>query len=247
MPGRARPAQSLPPRSALTLIELMVVIGIVAVLLAIVVPVIRSLRESNRIMMCAANLHAIHTAIKAYSIDEGAVPPYDLKPADDPSSAATVPQGNGLYTLLTTGYLGRDMTLHCPSHTNVQTDNPHFFHTYDIRDTQARTDSASPLSLLNQYKYLPYRGAASGDPDYHRQLARGTGTSPYTATVYDPSWRPDDSSVVCWCDKHYMTLLRGGVGQYQVLFWGGNVDLRPKSLMQGTGTDPTEAWRVRPQ
>jgi type II secretory pathway pseudopilin PulG len=248
MPGRPRPIHPLPPvRSAFTIVELMVVIGIIVILIAIIVPVIRSLRESNRLMTCASNMHAISTALKAYTIDEGSVPtPYQLSPADYSAAPATGVAGNGLRTLYTAGYLGHEPSLHCPSQINVLPSNVAYYHCYDSVDSQARYNSdttANPLGAANQRKYLPYRGAASTDPDYHRQLAHGATTVP----AYDRSWHPDDSAVVLWCDFHAATLTRGGKGQYQVLYWGGNVELIPVNLMQGTGTDPSDAWRVKPQ
>jgi prepilin-type N-terminal cleavage/methylation domain-containing protein len=230
-------------RAAFTLIELMVVIGIVVILIALVVPVIKSLRESNRLMTCASNMHAISVAIKSYTLDEGCPPtPYELNPADYSASATGV-AGFGLHTLYSAGYIGRESTLHCPSQFNVKKSDPLYYHSYDSIDKLARVDASNPLGNMNQRKYLPYRGAADTDADYHRQLAHGTGTVP----AYDRQWHPDDTAVVCWCDQHAQSFTRGGVGQYQVLFWGGNVETVPKTVMQGSGTDPTEAWRVKPQ
>jgi type II secretory pathway pseudopilin PulG len=56
----------------------MVVIAIIAVLIAILLPVYRSAREHTRQRACMANLFQIATAIRMYRMDEGAYPgPYE--------------------------------------------------------------------------------------------------------------------------------------------------------------------------
>jgi len=224
----------------MTLIELMVVISIGVILIAITVPIGKSLREGNRMMACGAHLHAIHQALKMYMLDERGVPPYELAVGDDPSNPLTEPIGPGLYVLYTMGYLGDDENLHCPSQVGIAKTDDRYYHAYDGRDTLAGFDPGGNLSMLNQYRYLPYRGEDDPDnADYHRQLAPGTGK----VTAYDPSWRPDDSALICWCDQHAISFTRGGEGQYQVLYWGGQTEVKPKSLFREAGTD---AWRVRP-
>ncbi len=226
-----------------TVLELMVVIGIVVLLTAITIPLGKSLREGNSMMTCASRLHAIHQAIRMYYLDERGVPPHQLPAGGNPSDPTTEADGPGLWALYELGYLGKRNMLHCPHHRRVQIDSPRYFHSYDMRDPAAKYDSSNPLSALNQYKYLPYRGVDDpADPDYFRQLCRGTGTTP----VYDPSWQPDDTAVVCWCDWHADSYKRGGEYQYQVLFWGGEVKTMPRSLFRDTSIPPTEAWRVRP-
>jgi len=223
-----------------TLLELMVVIGIAVLLTAITIPVGKSMRAGNRMMACAANLHAIHQALKVYFLDEHGVPPLELAAGDDPTSTSTEPVGIGLRGLYLTGYLGRESVLHCPEDAARQKSDPLYYRAYDSRDTAAGYDPSNNLSALNQYKYLPYRGEDNPSvADYYRQLARGIGTT----TVYDPTWQPDDTAVVCWCDYHAYSFTRGGEGQYQVLYWDGRVQVKPQSLFRQSGQD---AWRVRP-
>lgn len=56
-------------RAAFTLIELLVVIGIVAILAAILFPVIAKAREAGRKTVCASNLRQIGTAFAMYTGD----------------------------------------------------------------------------------------------------------------------------------------------------------------------------------
>jgi len=86
---------------AFTLIELLVVLGIIAVLLAILLPVMSSVREQGRCAGCLSNLRQIGHALVLYSGDyKGRLPPADLR---DP--AFLHPPGNWATILVTGKYL----------------------------------------------------------------------------------------------------------------------------------------------
>jgi prepilin-type N-terminal cleavage/methylation domain-containing protein len=55
--------------NSFTLIELLVVMAIIALLVGILMPSLKSARESARATRCQANLHSIGQAIKAYMMD----------------------------------------------------------------------------------------------------------------------------------------------------------------------------------
>jgi prepilin-type N-terminal cleavage/methylation domain-containing protein/prepilin-type processing-associated H-X9-DG protein len=62
-------------KSGFTLIELLVVIGIIALLLAILLPALQEARERGRRTVCLSNLHQIHLAMTMYADDnEGKLP-----------------------------------------------------------------------------------------------------------------------------------------------------------------------------
>jgi prepilin-type N-terminal cleavage/methylation domain-containing protein len=58
-----------PRLQAFTLVELLVVIGIITVLLAILLPALNAARERARRIKCASNLHQIDLALRTYAQD----------------------------------------------------------------------------------------------------------------------------------------------------------------------------------
>src|ERR1700722_4074834 len=62
-----------PMRLGFTLLELLVVIGIIAILVGILVPAVNFVRESSRTAKCMSNLKQIGTAITQYAMEHAAV------------------------------------------------------------------------------------------------------------------------------------------------------------------------------
>jgi prepilin-type N-terminal cleavage/methylation domain-containing protein/prepilin-type processing-associated H-X9-DG protein len=81
------PAVSSDKRAAFTLVELLVVIGIVAVLIGLLFPALRKARESAQTASCLANLHQIGVAINAYAVQSRGKIPFG--PKAPPFTSAT--------------------------------------------------------------------------------------------------------------------------------------------------------------
>ncbi|MBM3495053.1 MAG: prepilin-type N-terminal cleavage/methylation domain-containing protein [Armatimonadetes bacterium] len=62
-------------RRGYTLIEILVVVGIIAIIVAILFPVFATVRENGRMAKCTSNLHQWGTAIQMYRDDWGGIDP----------------------------------------------------------------------------------------------------------------------------------------------------------------------------
>ncbi len=71
-----------PRRGGFTLVELLVVIGIIAILVAILLPTLARARSGGRSAVCAANLRGIHTAQLLYASDHRTLTPTTADAAD---------------------------------------------------------------------------------------------------------------------------------------------------------------------
>jgi prepilin-type N-terminal cleavage/methylation domain-containing protein/prepilin-type processing-associated H-X9-DG protein len=65
-----------PRRPGFTLVELLVVIGIIAVLIGILLPVLSGVRERSRSLKCQSNLKQVVSALMAYAADHKGSLPY---------------------------------------------------------------------------------------------------------------------------------------------------------------------------
>jgi len=61
-------------RSAFTLIELAVVVGVIAILMALLIPTVQSAREASRRTVCVSNLRQLGAALHSYVSSVGVLP-----------------------------------------------------------------------------------------------------------------------------------------------------------------------------
>lgn len=89
------PRAARPSRRGFTIVELLVVIGIILVLITLLLPVLTGAREASRRAACASNLRQLSQAMFAYATDhDGALP---VQHGD--RTNATAPTGQDLWDL----------------------------------------------------------------------------------------------------------------------------------------------------
>lgn len=100
-------------KSAFTLIELLVVIAVIALLTAILIPVLGKAREQGRRVACMGNIRQFIIGIQAYASDHGEKLPSGLSDARNPEDEHTPILSRDIRNTLVT-IIGEESSLSCP-------------------------------------------------------------------------------------------------------------------------------------
>jgi len=176
---------------AFTLVELLVVMGIIAVLTAILLTVVAKVSHIRDVTACAANLRSVGVAVWSFAMDEsGDLPEHHHVPGIDFDTTMMREDEGENYVNLgqLLGYISRPESLYCPSH--------------DADDTP---------ELAFDSKANPFRNGAfaSRNHDEHPGQGKGLNNHPYNPPVgvnssyparslLDPGPRP-----VAWAVRNF--------------------------------------------
>lgn len=111
------------PRCGFTLVELLVVIGIIAVLISILLPALAKVRESANRTACLSNLRQVHASFNYYAMDNADQVPLGYRTASKQfNSMVFSATAGGAWVLFgrlyAGGYIQNPAILFCPSENN---------------------------------------------------------------------------------------------------------------------------------
>ena len=225
-------------QSGFTLIEILIVIGIVMVLSALVLSGFSNTGANSRRQSCQSNLAQIYQSCRLYQQDEGAFPFYEdddytvvptsvgLQPniglwalyafpvSDDPTTPANETNVNMVDKNSASGrYLRSAKVLHCPQDiaaSNASLFNPAGNYNDGYLSYQQVDNGISPV----QPSFQSVRTKDKSDEMWKRQLVH------YDDTKRDIR-QPADDTIVTWCRFHRPN----GRDFDNVLFYDGSVQL----------------------
>lgn len=222
-------------RSGFSLVELLTVIAIIAILAAIIFPVMGTVKERARQNQCMTQLQQIGMGLDMYKKDNRKYP-QTLGPQWVDGTAAVPFQSNtSCQNCLFPEYVKSFKMFHCPDSQVMNTSD-----TVPLMDSAGNNVQDSNGNNINVYAYdsydsyvqgtmMPYtttpcylvqRTADTADPDYSRQLKFRT---------------PPTDTVVTWCSNHiaYKKAL--------VLFIDGHVEVMSATDVQ------SQTWKITPR
>lgn len=241
-----RSKKGLTRRGGFTIIELLIVIGVVMALSALVLSGFSNLGANNRRQTCQSNLAQLYQSLRLYQQDEGGfpflnngdeIPTSSLQPNIGLWALYAFPQDSDINKVdsqkITGRYVRSAKIFHCPQDAdgkelmvggelNASITSPN---TAYLSYQKIDTDSAG------QPSYQSIRETSQSDMElWKRQLVTFNGTSRVYRT-------PADNTVVTWCRFHRPN----GRDFDNVLFYDGSVQLISKTK------DAVEGWKRTPK
>jgi prepilin-type N-terminal cleavage/methylation domain-containing protein len=244
-------------RRAFTLVELLVVIGIIAILIAILMPALSRVRDQARTVSCASNMRTLMTAALMFAQDHKGCLFGNWSDAGNPDEEKRdflagstgdwqkAPQAGTLWR-----YIKDENVYKCPGRDQEggrsiggAFTNGHFDYSACLMLTGAHV---SNIKLESTYCYSPVSLAAVGAPAA-RNAAKGTEIRPTPIFVEETAYRLNQmnieggwSNVDEHSDHH-----RGGRNYAAIdgsVHWFNGRKKRLKDNTYGTG-DHAEAWQ----
>jgi prepilin-type N-terminal cleavage/methylation domain-containing protein/prepilin-type processing-associated H-X9-DG protein len=167
--GRGPRAGECPLRAssrAFTLIELLVVIAIIAVLAALLLPVLSRAKEQGRATACLSNLHQIGLGLQMYVEENGNKMPAIYDAIISTNSAART---NTIDVVLT-NHLGSPQVLRCPSDDKRLFEQTASSFSWNVLVNGQSADHLNVMNITSDAHQIPLVFDKEG---FHRARGRG--------------------------------------------------------------------------
>jgi len=240
-------------RNGFSLIELLTVIAIIAILAAIIFPVMNSVKKEAKMVNCMTNLHGIAMALKMYQQDNRKYPE-TLAGYVQTGPSGVIPleqtKGDALYP----EYIKKVSGFHCPMaqitdtkqvvkvEVGGQTYEYYAYDSYNIFTPEPSTTSVGIEGIRYTLTWAGNEQAVSSLPpppnvqdtpelqayDYKRQLRFRS---------------PSEDAVVTWCSYHRHA--GDERSMVPVLFLDGHCDKIPATQIEGPNGATGCRWRIQ--
>ena len=228
-------------KKGFTLIELLVVMAIIAILSAVIFPIMSSVRDKTEQNTCMQNLKQIGMAVEMFHSDNKVYPSGLAPDVQYDNGGNIIPMEEAKGNLLDTDYISNYTVFHCP-----------------MDDRFEDTEEVCLVKYVNKKKNMNISKELYAYSSYEKYIndeeqvdGNGKYCDPTTVMTYSREWwkankgqttdedyprqlkwkNPPSDTVICWCMNHADYPYSANQAEYTtrgnalVLFLDGHVDI----------------------